>query len=551
MSEGSNRGPKAGPKRATVYPRRSGAATNAGAGFAPETTDFRPAGAEPIVYFPDAPIFQSMTVHIPFQNTYAALPANFFARVAPTPVASPRLIRLNRPLATHLGLDPDLLSTPEGTEILAGKRIPDGADPIAMAYAGHQFGHFVPQLGDGRAILLGEVIDADGVRRDIQLKGSGPTPFSRRGDGRAALGPVLREYIVSEAMAALGIPTTRSLAAVVTGESVMRETVLPGAVLTRVASSHIRVGTFQFFAARGDTDGVKSLADHVIARHYPQATNTERPYHALLAGVVTRQAELVARWLLVGFIHGVMNTDNCSISGETIDYGPCAFMDEYNPATVFSSIDQQGRYAYANQPSIALWNLTRLAECLLPLFSDDQDQAIEQAQAILGEFAEKFTGAYQAGLRRKIGLFTVSDGDEALVQDLLDAMAKNQADFTLTFRHLSDAARDASGDADVRAQFTDPAAFDEWAVRWRQRLADEPRSADERHAAMRAVNPAFIPRNHRVEAVIQAATSNDDYAPFEELLTVLSKPFEDQPAYAAYADPPQPEQRVLQTFCGT
>jgi uncharacterized protein YdiU (UPF0061 family) len=337
-----------------------------------------------------------MTVHFPFQNTYAALPANFFARVAPTPVASPRLIKLNRPLAIHLGLDPDRLSSPEGIEILAGKRIPDGADPIAMAYAGHQFGHFVPQLGDGRAILLGEVIDADGVRRDIQLKGSGPTPFSRRGDGRAALGPVLREYIVSEAMAALRIPTTRSLAAVVTGESVVRETLLPGAVLTRVAASHIRVGTFQYFAARGDTEGVGRLADHVIGRHYPQLAGADRPYQVLLEAVIARQADLIARWLLVGFIHGVMNTDNSSISGETIDYGPCAFMDQYNPATVFSSIDEQGRYAYANQPRIALWNLTRFAECLLPLLSEDQDKAVQEAQSALGEFSEKFNTAYQA-----------------------------------------------------------------------------------------------------------------------------------------------------------
>jgi serine/tyrosine/threonine adenylyltransferase len=443
------------------------------------------------------------------------------------------------------------LETPEGAEILAGKRVPEGADPIAMAYAGHQFGQFVPQLGDGRAILLGEVIDRNGVRRDIQLKGSGPTPFSRRGDGRAALGPVLREYIVSEAMHAMGIPTTRSLAAVITGENVIRETMLPGAVLTRIAASHVRVGTFQFFAARGDTDGVRALADHVIARHYPDAAKAERPYHALLEGVVARQAELVARWLLIGFIHGVMNTDNTSISGETIDYGPCAFLDEYNPAQVFSSIDELGRYAYANQPRIALWNLTRLAECLLPLFSDEQEKAIEQAQFILGDFPEKFTVAYQAGLRRKIGLFTKADGDEALVQDLLDAMAKNAADFTNTFRRLCDAAHDPAADTDVRAQFTDPAAFDEWAVRWRQRLADEPPSADERRAAMRAVNPAFIPRNHRIEAVIAAAVNNDDYAPFEELLTVLAKPYEDQPAFAAYADPPMPEQRVLQTFCGT
>jgi serine/tyrosine/threonine adenylyltransferase len=492
-----------------------------------------------------------MTVHFPFQNTYAALPANFFARVAPTPVASPRLIKLNRPLALQLGLDPDRLESPEGAEILAGKRLPDGADPIAMAYAGHQFGHFVPQLGDGRAILLGEVIDANGVRRDIQLKGSGPTPFSRRGDGRAALGPVLREYIVSEAMAALGIPTTRSLAAVITGENVMRETPLPGAVLTRVASSHIRVGTFQYFAARGDTEGVRRLADHVIERHYPEGANAERPYHALLQGVIARQAELVARWLLVGFIHGVMNTDNTSISGETIDYGPCAFMDHYDPAAVFSSIDQQGRYAYANQPRIALWNLTRLAECLLPLLADDQDTAIAEAQSMLGVFAEEFDAAYQAGLRRKLGLFTARDGDPALAQDLLDAMAKNQADFTLTFRRLGDAALDPAGDADVRTLFAEPTAYEEWATRWRQRLGQEPQDAASRQAAMRSVNPAFIPRNHRVEAVIEAAVNRDDFALFEELLTVLSRPYDDQPAFAAYAAPPEPHQRVLETFCGT
>jgi uncharacterized protein YdiU (UPF0061 family) len=492
-----------------------------------------------------------MTVHFPFQNTYAALPDGFFARVAPTPVASPRLVKLNRPLAVRLGLDPDRLESPEGVEILAGKRIPDGAQPIAMAYAGHQFGHFVPQLGDGRAILLGEVVDIDGIRRDIQLKGSGPTPFSRRGDGRAALGPVLREYIVSEAMAALGIPTTRSLAATITGEQVIRETPLPGAVLTRVASSHIRVGTFQYFAARGDTEGVRRLADHAIARHYPQAAQAERPYHALLEGVVTHQAELVARWLLVGFIHGVMNTDNTSISGETIDYGPCAFLDHYDPAAVFSSIDEQGRYAYANQPRIALWNLTRLAECLLALFSDDKDKAIEQAQLILGEFPAKFTAAYQSGLRQKIGLFTQRDGDEALVQDLLDAMAKNHADFTLTFRHLSDAAADTNRDSDVRRHFTDPAAYDEWATRWRQRIGEEPQTPADRAATMRTVNPAFIPRNHRIEAMIQAAIGCDDFAPFEELLTVLSKPYEDQPGFSKYAEPPEPDQRVLQTFCGT
>jgi uncharacterized protein YdiU (UPF0061 family) len=492
-----------------------------------------------------------MTVHFPFQNTYAALPANFFARVAPTPVTAPRLIKLNRHLAIQLGLDPDRLASPEGVEILAGKRIPDGADPIAMAYAGHQFGHFVPQLGDGRAILLGEVIDANGVRRDIQLKGSGPTPFSRRGDGRAALGPVLREYIVSEAMAVLGIPTTRSLAAVTTGENVLRETALPGAVLTRVAASHIRVGTFQYFAARGDTDGVRRLADHVIARHYPEIANADRPYHALLDGVIARQAELVARWLLVGFIHGVMNTDNTSISGETIDYGPCAFMDQYDPAKVFSSIDEMGRYAYANQPRIALWNLTRLAECLLPLFSDDQEKAVSEAQTALSGFAEAFNTAYKAGLRAKLGLFTEHDGDQALAQDLLDAMARNQADFTLTFRRLSDAALGPDHDGEIRQLFAEPVPYDEWAARWRRRLDAEPQNPAERQAAMRSVNPAFIPRNHRVEAVIDAAVVRDDFAPFEELLTVLSRPYEDQPAFASYMEAPEPHQRVLQTFCGT
>src|ERR1700745_2182437 len=336
--------------------------------------------------FPAHPYLALMTVHFPFDNSYAALPDGFFARVAPTPVASPKLVKLNRPLAKHLGLDPDWLAGPEGVEILAGKRVPDGADPIAMAYAGHQFGHFVPQLGDGRAILLGEVIDADGVRRDIQLKGSGPTPFSRRGDGRAALGPVLREYVVSEAMAALGIPPPRSPAAVVTGENVVRETLLPGAVLTRVASSHIRVGTFQYFAARQDTDALRRLRAHVIARHYPDIANAERPYHALLEGVIARQAELVAQWLLVGFIHGVMNTDNTSISGETIDYGPCAFMDAFDPAPVFSSIDERGRYAYGNQPQILQWNLARLAEALLPLFDDNSDAAVEAATDVLNGF---------------------------------------------------------------------------------------------------------------------------------------------------------------------
>jgi uncharacterized protein YdiU (UPF0061 family) len=492
-----------------------------------------------------------VTLHFPFDNSYARLPDRFFARVAPTPVAAPTLVRLNRQLADELGLDPAWINGPEAVEVLAGKRVPNGAEPIALAYAGHQFGHFVPQLGDGRAVLLGEVVDRAGRRRDIQLKGSGPTPFSRRGDGRAAIGPVLREYAVSEAMAALGIPTTRALAAVTTGEVVAREALLPGAVLTRVASSHIRIGTFQFFASRGDTQGVRLLAEHAIAGHYPEIADGDRRYHALLEKVVGRQAELVARWLLVGFIHGVMNTDNMSISGETIDYGPCAFMDAYDPATVFSSIDQQGRYAYANQPRIAAWNLARLAETLLPLLSDDQDRAIAEAQEVLGGFAARFETAFQAGLRKKLGLLTAQDDDPVLMQDLLNVMAENKADFTLTFRHLSNAAGDPAADDAVRSLFANPGAYDDWSARWRARLAREPQDAAARRTAMLAVNPAFIPRNHRIEAVIEAAATGDDFAPFEQLLTVLSKPYEDQSANAQFASPPEPHQRVLATFCGT
>ena len=486
-----------------------------------------------------------------FDSTYARLPDRFFARVAPTPVAAPRLIRVNTALATELGIDPEWLASEEGVAVLAGNRIPDTATPIATAYAGHQFGGFVPQLGDGRAILLGEVADRGGTRRDVQLKGPGRTPFSRGGDGRAALGPVLREYVVSEAMHALGIPTTRALAAVTTGEKVVRETMLPGAVLTRVASSHIRVGTFQFFASRDDVEGVRTLADHVIARHYPDAAGAERPYLALLDAVVRAQAELIARWLLVGFIHGVMNTDNTTVSGETIDYGPCAFLDEYDPRAVFSAIDMYGRYAYANQPSIAQWNLTRLAECLLPLIADDQDAAAADAVESLEAFGPAFEWAYQGGLRAKLGLSTEREGDAALADDLLMAMAANLADFTLTFRGLSQAAADEDADAEVRRLFNDPGAYDAWAAQWRQRLRQEPGDAAGRREAMLAVNPAFIPRNHRIEAVIRAAVDRDDFAPFEELLTVLAKPYESQPEFARYMDPPGAHERVRQTFCGT
>ena len=492
-----------------------------------------------------------MTAHFRFNNTYARLPDRFFARIAPTPVSAPRLVRLNRALGMHLGLDPDWLESAEGVEILAGKRVPEGAEPIALAYAGHQFGNFVPELGDGRAILLGELVDRDGIRRDIQLKGSGPTPFSRRGDGRAALGPVLREYIVSEAMAALGIPTTRALAAVMTGEAVIRESVLPGAVLTRVASSHIRVGSFQFFAVRGDIDGLRVLADHVIARHYPHARNDILPYHALLKQVIASQADLVARWLLVGFIHGVMNTDNMSIAGETIDYGPCAFMDTYDPATVFSSIDEQGRYAYGNQPGIAHWNLTRFAETLLPLLADEETQAVGYAKEALGTFAPLFEAAYHGGLRCKLGLFTERPKDKTLASDLLAAMAENRADFTLTFRRLSEAAADPGADEAVRHLFAEPTVYDSWAARWRARLGEEPQHHASRPAAMRAVNPAFIPRNQRVEAVLRAALDKEDFGPLHELLAVLSRPYDEQPTHAGYAEAPEPAGPVYRTFCGT
>ena len=487
----------------------------------------------------------------PFDNTYARLPERFSARISPTPVEDPRLVRVNRPLASRLGLDPDALAGEEGVEVLAGNRVAEGAEPIATAYAGHQFGTFVPQLGDGRAILLGEVVERGGARRDIQLKGSGRTPFSRGGDGRAPLGPVLREYVVSEAMAALGIPTTRALAAVTTGEPVFREAVLPGAVLTRVASSHIRVGTFEFFAVRGDVEGLRLLADHVIARHYPEAAGAARPYRALLDAVVRAQAELIARWMLVGFIHGVMNTDNMSIAGETIDYGPCAFLDAYDAEAVFSAIDRQGRYAYSQQPGIGEWNLTRLAECLLPLLSDDRDAAIAQAEEALGAYRGLYARAYWGGLSRKLGLLIEHEGDAELGRDLLRAMAANGADFTLTFRRLSDAASGEENDADVRSRFADPTAYDEWATRWRRRLEREPADAAARRDAMRAVSPAYIPRNHRVEAVIGAASDEDDFAPFHELVTVLSNPYEDQPDFARYADPPAEDERVLRTFCGT
>jgi uncharacterized protein YdiU (UPF0061 family) len=485
---------------------------------------------------------------LPFDNSYARLPERFFARVSPTPGPGARLVRLNAPLALELGLDPEWLGGPDGLAVLSGGQVPDTATPIALAYAGHQFGNFVPKLGDGRAVLLGEVIDRDGHRRDIQLKGAGRTPFSRGGDGRAALGPVLREYVMSEAMAALGIPTTRALAAVTTGEMVMRDTALPGAMLARVAASHVRVGTFQYFAARQDVEALRILADYVIARHYPDAAEAANPYRALLDGVIKAQVALVSRWLLVGFIHGVMNTDNCSIAGETIDYGPCAFMDAYDPGTVFSSIDRMGRYAYGQQPSIAHWNLIRLAEAMLPLLADEEDAAIEEAQQALAAYGPAFEQAYRAGLRRKLGLGDEAEGD-ALAARILSAMAENAVDFTLFFRRLSGA---VAGDGEpVRSLFVDPTAYDAWAVDWRRALEAAPQDTAARRAAMDAGNPAFIPRNHQIEAMINAAVDHQDFAPFETLLSVLSRPYYDQPEAARFAAPPLEHERVLATFCGT
>ncbi|QND49903.1 YdiU family protein [Rhizobium lusitanum] len=496
----------------------------------------------------DNPVLEAPS--IPFDNSYARLPPQFFAEQAPTPVAAPRLIKFNAALAQELGLEAKALEQ-DGAAIFSGNALLPGSQPLAMAYAGHQFGGFVPQLGDGRAILLGEVIDRNGKRRDIQLKGAGPTPFSRRGDGRAALGPVLREYIVSEAMYALGIPTTRALAAVTTGERVYREGALPGAVFTRVAASHIRVGTFQYFAARGDTDNLRILADHVVDRHYPEIKDRQNRYLALLEAVADRQASLIARWLHVGFIHGVMNTDNMTISGETIDFGPCAFMDAYDPATVFSSIDRQGRYAYANQPAISQWNLARLGETLLPLIDPTLDTAVELANGVIKAYGERFQTYWLAGMRKKIGLATEEDRDLDLIQSLLAVMHEQEADFTLTFRRLGVLAASDGNEAAFAASFRDPQSVAPWLARWHERLGRDPQSPAARAKAMLGVNPAFIPRNHRIQQAIEAAVEEDDFSLFEALLTVLARPYEDQPAFAPYMEPPQPAERVLQTFCGT
>ena len=454
----------------------------------------------------------------------------------------PRLLVLNEALATELGLDPDALRTPEGIGLLTGTAVPDGARPVAQAYAGHQFGGFVPRLGDGRALLLGELTDAEGRLRDVHLKGSGRTPFSRGGDGLAAVGPMLREHVVSEAMHALGIPTTRSLAVVATGRTIRRETLLPGAVLARVASSHLRVGSFQYARATGDADLLRRLADHAIARHHPAAADAEQPYLALFEAVVAVQAELVAQWMLVGFVHGVMNTDNTTISGETIDYGPCAFLDAFDPATVFSSIDVGGRYAYGNQPIVAEWNLARFAEALLPLLADDQEQAVALAVAALGRFRPAYNAAWSAGMRAKLGL---PDGlDDAvtpsLSEDLLALMQQSRVDLTTFFRALGTAAR---GDAEpARLLVLDLAAFDGWLERWR---ALEPDGA-----RMDRANPVYIPRNHLVEEALTAATDGD-LAPLEQLLEVLAHPYDERPGLERYAAPAPGDPGPYRTFCGT
>ncbi len=475
-----------------------------------------------------------------WDHSYARLPEIFLTRTLPVPVANPGLAILNRPLAISLGLDPDVLAGKAA--VFAGNEIPEGAEPLAQAYAGHQFGHFT-NLGDGRAVLLGEHLDPSGNRFDIQLKGSGRTPYSRGGDGRATLGPMLREYIISEAMHALGIPTTRSLAVATTGEQVVRQELLPGAVLTRVAASHIRVGTFQYAAAHDDVKALRALADHTLGRHFPELLESDRKYFDFLEAVIGRQAELIARWLHVGFIHGVMNTDNMALSGETIDYGPCAFMDDYDPDTVFSSIDRHGRYAYDKQPQIARWNLARLAETLLPLLHADEKTAVDLAKEALGAFEDRFRGHWLLGMRNKLGLATAETEDAALVQELLDWMHASHLDFTNTFRALSE-------ETAIAAPAFIDAGFLTWHARWAARLARQPQSPAEVASTMRAHNPVVIPRNHQVEEALAAAVEHGDLSVTQRLLEIRSDPYAPT-APPAYTTPPPAGAAPYQTFCGT
>ena len=484
-----------------------------------------------------------------FEKISTRLPERFYERVALTPVSAPRWLAVNLTLARELGLDENELRSPETLSALAGNAVPEGAEPVALAYAGHQFGNFVPRLGDGRAMLLGALIARDGSRYDVQLKGSGPTSFSRGGDGRAAIGPVLREFLVSEAMHTLGIPTTRSLAAVATGETVYRDRPLPGAVLTRVASSHLRVGTFEYFAARRDREALATLVEYALARHYPDRVGGPEPAMALLHAVIGAQSSLVAKWLSVGFVHGVMNTDNCAISGETIDYGPCAFLDAYDPARRFSSIDHGGRYAFSNQPRIALWNVTRLAEALLPVIDDDEPRAIALAEGALATFAELFERAYIDAMRAKVGLFDARDDDDnALVKDLLAQMAESRADFTRTFTRLTRLAD--GGDDELGPSLRDGSRWSSWRERWERRAAGEGTTREQRVARMRAANPVVIARNHRVEEALEAA-EDGDLAPFERLRAALAQPFETRSEYADLAEAPGESQWSYRTFCGT
>jgi uncharacterized protein YdiU (UPF0061 family) len=503
---------------------------------------------------------RSALINFSFKNTYLALGKGFYELSKPAPVAQPSLIKFNTELAAELGVVGDERDEEFLTGIFSGNLIHQTSEPLAMVYAGHQFGHFNPQLGDGRAIYLGELGLADGGFLDIQLKGSGPTKFSRRGDGRAALGPVLREYLVSEAMHKLNVPTTRALAAVTTGEEVAREQLLPGGIITRAASSFIRVGSFQYFRMQEDVESVKALANYVIERNYPEVADAENPFTALLEAVVLRQASLIAQWMHLGFIHGVMNTDNMSIAGETIDYGPCAFMDFYNHSQVYSSIDRDGRYAYNNQASIGLWNLSRFAETLLPFFADDIDVAVEMANNILQKYIMHYDEAWLANMRAKCGFTACADNmaddkvdnDKALLESLLDIMADNQADFTLTFYHLSQLnAEPGNKDAALRYLFNKPGAIDPWLAQWRQRLSFEVMNDSERQLIMQSVNPVYIPRNHQIEAVIRAAEDHNDFVPFYTLHEVLQNPYQYQPGKESYMLPPEPEQVVHKTFCGT
>ncbi|MGG3837717.1 YdiU family protein [Paenibacillus dendritiformis] len=478
-----------------------------------------------------------------FDNSYARLPQLFFTTQSPAPVRAPKLIIFNEKLAASLGLNVQALNSDDGAAVFAGNRIPEGAAPLAQAYAGHQFGHFT-MLGDGRALLLGEQITPTDERMDIQLKGSGRTPYSRGGDGRAALGPMLREYIISEAMHGLGIPTTRSLAVVTTGEPVYRETELPGAVLTRVAASHLRVGTFEYASQWGKVEELRALADYAWQRHFPEADAGENRYLSLLREVGKRQAGLIAQWMRVGFIHGVMNTDNMTISGETIDYGPCAFMDAYDPATVFSSIDVQGRYAYGNQPYMAAWNLARLAEALLPLLHDNQEQAIELAEKEIAAFTKLYQRHWLAGMRAKLGLFNEEEEDESLIEELFELMEKHSADYTNTFRALT------LGDTEETGLFgTDE--YTQWHERWQARRGRQEETEDSSHQLMRDSNPAVIPRNHRVEEALEAAVEQGDYSVMERLLAVLANPYAYSPEQAEYATLPEPSACPYRTFCGT